>query len=377
METSRGSDDSREIVVQASIFMPDATESGDELDEEIPAVMFSCQYCEKYFKTMEAYEIHSQMHVDRNLRKCDYCENWYHTEDQLEIHLRDHLDMKPFFCRVCGDRFTNEHCLEHHLQLHGGIKLFRCIFCFEMFSVLELLNAHLVLHAPPSVYKFQRAAEEAPKATTAPEPQRECQKIPPILPVICEVEPPSPPDTTAKRLISKLPKLMPKDPPRKPAKASGISKTAKSPPKTAISPTKDPPNSSSRSSPTTSTPEPGRTVPEGPQVSQCKNCGVCFSSGRKLRVHMRQSRRNKSMCRAKRWGGARGVEATSCQWLMLSISGWMSVFFVSVECILYIRLWINVTSLLQNYIFNGILGRNPLLKKNPEIPDLGKFFRSP
>ncbi|XP_059608048.1 zinc finger protein 26-like [Phlebotomus argentipes] len=303
MEASCGSDDSREIVVQASIFV-DAGESGDDLEEEIPAVMFSCQYCEKYFKTMEAYEIHSQMHVDRNLMKCEYCENWYHTEDQLEIHLRDHLDMKPFFCRVCGDRFTNEHSLEHHLQLHGGIKLFRCIFCFEMFSVLELLNTHLVLHAPPNVYKFQEGAGQAVNTVKVSEAPRECQKIPPVLPVVVEEQRPVSPDGTTKRLMAKLPKLAPKSSSRKSSKASGITRAAKSPPKSTISPTKDPPEAPrmDKSSPTTSARDlrMARKLSDAPPGCQCKNCGVSFASGRKLRVHMRQRRRNKSVCRAKR-----------------------------------------------------------------------------
>uniref|UniRef100_A0A1B0GHF4 C2H2-type domain-containing protein n=1 Tax=Lutzomyia longipalpis TaxID=7200 RepID=A0A1B0GHF4_LUTLO len=300
------SDDSREIVVQASIFEGDAVESGDDLDEEIPAVMFTCQYCEKYFKSRETYEIHSQMHVDRNLRRCDYCENWYHTDEQLEIHLRDHLDMKPFFCRVCGDRFSNQHGLEHHLQLHGGIKLFRCVFCFEMFSVLDQLNNHLVLHAPPSVYKFQEVTEETPEVSKEADVPRECQKIPPILPVVvegAEEERPTSPDHATKRLMAKLPKLAPKDGDRPPPRASKV--IAKTPPKSNISQTKDPPRGGprDRNSPTTSAPANNRRqkpVEDTDSTGRCRNCGIHFATAKKLRVHLRQCRHSKNICRAKR-----------------------------------------------------------------------------
>ena len=77
---------------------------------------FSCQVCNKNFKSVNILHVHQKTHGDK-IYNCYICYKIYKNKAKLNEHLKTH--MRENICIVCSKKFSsNDNLLKHQRNLH-------------------------------------------------------------------------------------------------------------------------------------------------------------------------------------------------------------------------------------------------------------------
>ena len=77
---------------------------------------FSCQYCDKTFKTSNGLIYHEKTHTGENPFKCDICSKTFEKVNKLEQHYKIHPIENAFKCKWCPKTFPKKYNLQIHAK---------------------------------------------------------------------------------------------------------------------------------------------------------------------------------------------------------------------------------------------------------------------
>ncbi|KAK3928428.1 Zinc finger protein with KRAB and SCAN domains 8 [Frankliniella fusca] len=107
------------------------------------AHIFKCHHCKDVLLRNEKdwKEHYIVVHFTRAVYTCDQCEKTYRTKEHLEMHKRSHAGEKPYMCDVCAVRFTGKSSLRSHMKTHASRK-YECKICQKVYSSYTGLYSH-------------------------------------------------------------------------------------------------------------------------------------------------------------------------------------------------------------------------------------------
>ncbi|XP_049835558.1 uncharacterized protein LOC126279123 isoform X1 [Schistocerca gregaria] len=133
---------------------------------------FSCDSCEKKYKTEEKLDSHRiREHSKPGERpySCNICNKKFSGRSTVIYHRRTHTGEQPHECTTCGKTFTRPDALRQHTRSHTNERKFRCSVCNKKCSSRDTLNKHLKSH---------KGTEDKGDTTTADNvPPDECEKV--------------------------------------------------------------------------------------------------------------------------------------------------------------------------------------------------------
>ena len=110
---------------------------------------FSCQVCNKNFKSVNILHVHQKTHGDK-IYNCYICYKIYKNKAKLNEHLKTH--MSENICIVCSKKFSsNAYCLKlmrtDWLQVKNFLRQNKC----PIYEVVhnDLIHVHRFVH--PSI----------------------------------------------------------------------------------------------------------------------------------------------------------------------------------------------------------------------------------
>ncbi|XP_045602873.1 zinc finger protein interacting with ribonucleoprotein K isoform X2 [Procambarus clarkii] len=124
---------------------------------------FSCDECEKKFKSKAELFIHKKTHrpsEERYTHCCEVCGKRFTQKANLESHLRLHTGHRPFSCEFCGKCFSQRGNMEEHRRIHTGEKPFICDMCGISYSRQGQLAMHRRKHSGEKPHKCQFCGKE-------------------------------------------------------------------------------------------------------------------------------------------------------------------------------------------------------------------------
>ena len=114
--------------------------------EEVPNIIYQCEYCEKQFKTREKVRTHTKIHTEERAFSCDICGSKYRRREHLVRHYRRHTNERPYQCLECGKSYMRAEHLKRHSYDHSGEKPFECSQCPKAFTRHDRLIKHSLVH---------------------------------------------------------------------------------------------------------------------------------------------------------------------------------------------------------------------------------------
>lgn len=124
---------------------------------------FSCDECDKKFKSKAELFIHKKTHrpsEERYTHCCEICGKRFTQKANLESHLRLHTGNRPFSCEFCGKCFSQRGNMEEHRRIHTGEKPFACDVCGVSYSRQGQLAMHRRKHSGEKPHKCQYCNKE-------------------------------------------------------------------------------------------------------------------------------------------------------------------------------------------------------------------------
>ncbi|CAH1800810.1 unnamed protein product [Owenia fusiformis] len=120
---------------------------------------FTCEFCDKSFKSDSALIIHEKTHVRAEDLKCSICGKRCISTGGLKMHEKIHRKKqipKSFTCEFCGKVCTSVIALQYHLKSHRESLITKCKFCDKCFTSDSALIIHEKTHTGerPSICKF-------------------------------------------------------------------------------------------------------------------------------------------------------------------------------------------------------------------------------
>lgn len=125
-------------------------------EEEEPSEAYQCEYCGKYFKEMNSYDVHKMFHPEqledgetlsknavtgkfhcskcdlniyqlalyeahmekfhKNDYTCDVCKKFFLDREELPVHRRTHFKVENHVCEICKKRFLGSVQLKKHIK---------------------------------------------------------------------------------------------------------------------------------------------------------------------------------------------------------------------------------------------------------------------
>ncbi|XP_030564755.1 zinc finger protein 2 [Drosophila novamexicana] len=129
---------------------------------------FTCNLCNKVYKSSRTLLRHVQGHSGLRKYKCEHesCGKSFVSQHNLTSHRRVHSTERNYICELCGYRSRYRDALIVHRRTHTGEKPFKCQTCERCFASKSLLNEHQAMHSTERPYKCDKceAAFSRPKA---------------------------------------------------------------------------------------------------------------------------------------------------------------------------------------------------------------------
>ncbi|KAK7930651.1 hypothetical protein WMY93_007046 [Mugilogobius chulae] len=115
-------------------------------------VLHKCFQCSEKFKTIEALEVHHDIHPGPYT--CQLCDKNFSFKRLYKKHLKGHDEPKPFKCAVCKHKFRTKYHLNEHVLIHTGERPFSCSECDMKFRQRNSLIRHfLAKHSEDKPYR--------------------------------------------------------------------------------------------------------------------------------------------------------------------------------------------------------------------------------
>ncbi|EDV92344.1 zinc finger protein 2 homolog [Drosophila grimshawi] len=129
---------------------------------------FTCNMCDKVYKSSRTLLRHVQGHSGLRQFKCEHenCGKSFVSQHNLTSHRRVHSTDRNYVCELCGYRSRYRFALVVHRRTHTGEKPFKCQTCSRCFASKSLLNEHQAMHSTERPFKCDKcaAAFSRPKA---------------------------------------------------------------------------------------------------------------------------------------------------------------------------------------------------------------------
>jgi len=123
---------------------------------------YSCQECNTFFKTKSGLNEHcKRQHSSEMPNSCEECSKTYTNKRALEQHVKRFHHSKPVDCEQCSKAFRSGYALkEHILRVHPYQKPYSCEECSKTFATKGFLETHVKTHVK-SIH-----CEQCPKTFT-------------------------------------------------------------------------------------------------------------------------------------------------------------------------------------------------------------------
>ncbi|XP_061162603.1 zinc finger protein ZFAT-like isoform X2 [Saccostrea echinata] len=103
--------------------------------------LYSCNMCDKIFKTLSHMRLHCLTHTDSKPFKCPKCPYRSNGKGNLYTHMRKHTG-QYFRCKFCDFKSVNKsHVLEHE-AVHSNVR-HQCDLCKKDYNTLKSLINHI------------------------------------------------------------------------------------------------------------------------------------------------------------------------------------------------------------------------------------------
>ena len=92
--------------------------SNDEIVSNGNPTHYSCRFCLKAFKRLDAKNIHERIHTGEKPYSCKVCNKCFSDPAILARHKNIHTDVKPFPCIFCTFKFREKRTCTRHENVH-------------------------------------------------------------------------------------------------------------------------------------------------------------------------------------------------------------------------------------------------------------------
>ncbi|XP_033629820.1 zinc finger protein with KRAB and SCAN domains 8-like [Asterias rubens] len=104
---------------------------------------YSCNFCDRTFRTIQALCIHRPLHSKARNYVCEQCGKAFKSNTRLQKHAAIHAIKKRYSCSFCGRGFAQKCNLNRHLRIHTGEKPYCCHHCSQVFNHNVSLKRHM------------------------------------------------------------------------------------------------------------------------------------------------------------------------------------------------------------------------------------------
>lgn len=119
---------------------------------------FSCEVCNRRFRTKYRYNRHKLIHVGVKPFLCETCGMKFNQKTSLKLHVMKHAKVNPHSCQWCGQSFRFKVSLQSHIiNIHGNLSesatKLECDQCNKQFATGYKLRRHYRLHTGDRPYE--------------------------------------------------------------------------------------------------------------------------------------------------------------------------------------------------------------------------------
>jgi len=112
---------------------------------------FSCNICGKLYKAAPTLKKHVKAHTAiKKKYQCPECPKVYFDYDKssLNRHMRfAHRNNRPYSCNICEKDFRTKGSRDEHIRKHLGERHLKCSMCSYETNIVHCFNSHLKRHA--------------------------------------------------------------------------------------------------------------------------------------------------------------------------------------------------------------------------------------
>jgi KRAB domain-containing zinc finger protein len=123
--------------------------------------MFSCDHCDKKFRSTQDLSRHETVHTKLRAFKCTLCSKAFAQKVNLNRHVRiEHDKQTPFNsfkCDHCDKVFDSNSDLSRHQLVHNKLRDFKCTLCSKIFGQKSNLIRHIAtIHEKQTPFKCEK-----------------------------------------------------------------------------------------------------------------------------------------------------------------------------------------------------------------------------
>ncbi|XP_041375842.1 zinc finger protein ZFAT-like [Gigantopelta aegis] len=108
--------------------------------------LYSCNVCEKVFKTLSHMRLHCLIHTDLKPFKCTECDYSSNAKGNLYTHMRKHTG-QFYKCKKCSFHSVNKSHLVEHESTHSSSR-HQCALCKKDYNTVKSLINHIRKYHP-------------------------------------------------------------------------------------------------------------------------------------------------------------------------------------------------------------------------------------